>query len=58
MLNSVPEIFIALEPRRVPVIPATLGAGQVYRVVVGTTLPAIPFTGVTKNISPEQISEF
>ena len=49
-LDRVPEILEAFVPLFVPEIPETEGAFQVYCVVEGTTLPAIPFAGVTKNV--------
>ena len=52
-MPEIPDAFTPL-PGFATVIPVTLGADHEYCVVEGTTLPAIPFAGVTKKVSPEQ----
>ena len=37
-------------------IPLTAGSDHVYTAPEGITFPPIPFAGVTRKISPEQIS--
>jgi hypothetical protein len=50
-LVRVPLMEEAPEPDVVPVMPATLGAAQLYVVPAGT-VPLVPFTGVTENAEP------
>jgi hypothetical protein len=56
VLDKVPLINVRL----VPVPPAdnpelTVGAGQLYVVLIGTTFPFTPFTGETWNVNPLHI---
>ena len=51
---SAPLIMLALFADKVPVIPATLGADQVYVVLVGTIFP-VPFVGAIEKEFEEQI---
>ena len=53
MFVNVPEISDEELPESVPVIPAIVGAVQVYIVPVGTIFP-LPFDGDTVNGVPEQ----
>ena len=54
VFSNVFEMFDSFEPASVPVIPVTLGADHEYVVPDGTL--SVPSTGVTVNISPEQIT--
>ena len=55
-LTKVPLIFTALDPVVPPVNPpVTTGAFQLYKVPAGTT-PFVPFTGLTVNNTPLQLT--